>query len=301
MSVSGMSSDAPRSYAEQLALLEARGLRVDDKVAAAHWLSHLNYYRFKLYASVFWQPCRSKYADEASFTDVLWIYHFDQVLRELVLSAIKCVEVSVRSRLAYEIGHRSGPHAHLDTCSFRHVDRCIEMLNGLRSELRRSREDFLASYRPSETIGDIPVWVAIEVASFGVISKMLSGQASASLRQLVADTYGMDERVLCSAMHHLNVVRNTAAHHGRLWNRRFNIELSLPRKKPADLWRAFALGDDRNKVYNTLVVLVHMIRIIDPESNLPCRIRQHMESLPIALRHHMGIPSGWDEMPIWRN
>lgn len=237
-----MSGEIPRSYLDQLAILEARGLSVADRVAAVQWLSHLNYYRFKLYASVFWQPERLRYAQGASFEDVLWVCHFDQGLRELVLSAMKCVEVSVRSRLAYEIGHRSGPQAHLDTRMFRHVDRCIEMLNGLRSELRRSREDFLAPYKPTESIGDIPVWVAVEVASFGVISKMLSGQASASLRQAVADTYGMDERVLCAAMHHLNVVRNTAAHHGRLWNRRFNIELSLPRKKPAGLWNGFAQG-----------------------------------------------------------
>jgi abortive infection bacteriophage resistance protein len=295
----GMSGDTPRSYTDQLAILEARGLGVDDKVVALRWLCHLNYYRFKLYASVFWQSGQSRYVVGSSFADVLWLYHFDQALRELVLSAIKCVEVSVRSRLAYEVGHRSGPHAHLDTCQFRHVDRCIEMLNGLRSELRRSREDFLAPYRPSESIGNIPVWVAVEVASFGVISKMLSGQASVSLRQAVADTYGMDERVLCAAMHHLNVVRNTAAHHGRLWNRRFNIELSLPRKKPAGLWVAFAHGEDRNKLYNTLVIILHMIRAIDPSSSLPRRIRQHMESLPVALRHHMGIPLGWEEQPMW--
>jgi abortive infection bacteriophage resistance protein len=294
-----MSGEVPRSYADQLAILEGRGLIVVDKAEALHWLSHLNYYRFKLYASVFWMQGEARYADGTSFDDVLWVYRFDQGLRELVLSAIKCVEVSVRSRLAYEIGHRSGPRAHLDTCHFRHVDRCIEMLNGLRSELRRSREDFLAPYKPTESIGDIPVWVAIEVASFGVISKMLSGQAGASLRQAVADTYAMDERVLCAAMHHLNVVRNTAAHHGRLWNRRFNIELSLPRKKPAGLWIAFAHGDDRNKVYNTLVILLHMIRAIDPSSSLPRRMRQHLESLPVTLRHHMGIPLGWDELPMW--
>ena len=294
-----MSGEVPRSYADQLAILEGRGLSVTDKAEALHWLSHLNYYRFKLYASVFWVPGQARYAEGTSIDDVLWVYRFDQGLRELVLSAIKCVEVSVRSRLAYEIGHRSGPLAHLDTCHFRHVDRCIEMLNGLRSELRRSREDFLTPYKPTESIGNIPVWVAIEVASFGVISKMLSGQAAASLRQAVADTYAMDERVLCAAMHHLNVVRNTAAHHGRLWNRRFNIELSLPRKKPAGLWITFAHGDDRNKVYNTLVILLHMIRAIDSSSSLPSRVRQHLESLPVALRHHTGIPLGWEELPMW--
>ncbi len=293
-----MSSDTPRSYAAQLAVLEARGLSVTDRLAAIDWLRHLNYYRFKLYASVFWQPERARYAEDSSFADVLWLYQFDQFLRELVLAAIKCVEVSVRSRLAYEIGHRSGPYAHLDTSMFRHVDRCIEMLNGLRTELRRSREDFLAPYKPTESIGNIPVWVAIEVASFGVVSKMLSGQASATLRQAVADTYQMDEKILCAAMHHLNVVRNTAAHHGRLWNRRFNIELSLPRKKPAGLWSAFAHGADRNKVYNTLVILLYLVRAIDSSSSLPAKMRQHLESLPAALRHHMGIPHGWEKFPF---
>ena len=37
--MSGMSGEVPRSYADQLAILEGRGLSVVDKAEALHWLS----------------------------------------------------------------------------------------------------------------------------------------------------------------------------------------------------------------------------------------------------------------------
>lgn len=294
-----MTLSPARTYREQLRILEERGLRIaDDEVAIRH-LSHLNYYRFKLYGEPYFDAAGGRYHPEASFDDILKLYRFDQRLRELVLAAIKRVEVSVRSRLAYEIGHRLGPFAHLDTTSYRSAEQSLGLLGALATEFRRSKEDFLRPYRDAGGLDIVPVWVAVEVASFGVISKMLSAQGSAALRQAVADSYGLDEKVLCAAMHHLNVARNVAAHHGRLWGRRFSIELSIPRKKPAYLAGAFAQGPDRAGVYNTLVMLVHLVRQIDGGSDLPSAIRSHLLQLDPKLWSRAGIPDGWSNHPTW--
>jgi hypothetical protein len=50
------------SYAEQVALLQSRGLIVADPAKAADFLKHLNYYRFSGYCLAFEQarhPCWS--------------------------------------------------------------------------------------------------------------------------------------------------------------------------------------------------------------------------------------------------
>jgi len=69
--MSGMSGDIPRTYVDQLAILEGRRLGVVDRAEAVHWLSHLNYYRVKLYASVFWSQEHGRYAEGTSMEDVL--------------------------------------------------------------------------------------------------------------------------------------------------------------------------------------------------------------------------------------
>jgi hypothetical protein len=42
-----------------------------------------------------------------------------------------------------------------------------------------------------------------------------------------------------------------------------------------------------------------MIRVIDPATGLPGRMRRHLETLPVSLRHHMSIPTGWEGLPVW--
>lgn len=287
------------TYEEQLEVFRLRGLLVGDIPAALHSLSHLNYYRLKLYGEVFWDPAAGVYRPGTRFEDILEIYRFDQRLRGLVLGATKCVEVSVRSRLAYEIGHRQGALAHLDTMQYQKAEKGVELLWTLCAEIRRSKEDFILAARKSGYASDMPVWAAVEVASFGVVSKMFSGQRSAALRQAVADSYGVDEIVLVSALHHFNVLRNTAAHHGRLWNRHFSIELALPRKKPAGLFPVFSLGENRNRLYNSLVLLVYLVRKIDPASELPELIYRHLLTVPAGLVGQMGLPTDWASNRFW--
>jgi abortive infection bacteriophage resistance protein len=81
-------------------------------------------------------------------------------------------------------------------------------------------------------------------------------------RQAIADAYGFDEKVLRSFLHHLTVVRNVCAHHARLWNRRFAVTFTLPRKKPSNLLAHF--HSDTRTIYNTLVVLTGLLDTIEP-------------------------------------
>lgn len=112
------------TYAEQVELLQQRGMCIDDPENAAFWLEHLNYYRLGAY----WLPYEAnhdshQFKDDTNFNDVLALYRFDRELRLLVLDAIERVEVSVRSRWAYELAHRHGPHAHLDNTLFKSSER----------------------------------------------------------------------------------------------------------------------------------------------------------------------------------
>ena len=78
-------SKPPLSHDAQLDLLQQRGLVIDDRRRALHYLSQLNYYRLGAY----WLPFESdhnshEFHSGTTFEQVLNLYIFDRELRLLV-------------------------------------------------------------------------------------------------------------------------------------------------------------------------------------------------------------------------
>ena len=229
-----------KTYAEQIDILRSRGLLVNDPCWAEQCLRHHNYYRLSAYRfplTIHGAP--DQFIHGSTFEQLWALYEFDRRIRHLVLEASKRVEISVRSRWAYEVGHAHGPQSFEDAALFRNRDHHARSLQKLDEELARSKEDFVAHFRDIYGMKRPPIWAACEVMSFGQISSFYGQLVSARLRQVIADTYGLDERVLVSFLHHLNLVRNICAHHGRLWNRRFTISVQIPRTKPDSIIGSF--------------------------------------------------------------
>ncbi len=301
----------PKTYSEQVALLQSRGLIVADVQLAERCLVHHNYYRLSAYRyplTVHGDPDRFK--PGVTFENLWELYEFDRQLRHLVLEASKRVEISVRSRWAYEVGHRHGSQAYEDAKFFNSIPYHQTALERLDDELARSQEEFVAHFRTVYGMRRPPIWAACEVMMFGQVSNFYSHLREPKLRQVIADTYSLDERVLRSFLHHLNVVRNTCAHHSRLWNRRFTVSLQLPRTKPPTLVSSFDSMPARsgsilqprapNKIYNTLVMLAHLMNVIDPTANWQHRLSDLITKQTFPVAGHMGFPGNWLSRPIWQ-
>ena len=287
------------TYAEQIAQLQARGLIIADPAAAEHYLQHINYYRLGAY----WLPLEADHATHqfrsgARFEDALDLYIFDREMRLLVLDAIERFEVSARAQWAHQMAHAHGPHSHLDASLARKPGHWQTNLDKLTTEVRRSDEAFISHLMQTYAEALPPIWAVCEVMSLGLLSRWYSNLKPGATRRAVAGVYSLDERVLESWLHHLTFIRNTCAHHSRLWNRDFTITAELPRSKPAYLAGEFVTGS--RKLYNTLVMLLHFMDIIAPGHHW----RQRLKHL---IHHHhtintaaMGFPAGWDTRAIWQ-
>lgn len=291
-------SKPPITYADQVALLQRRGMIVDSPREAAFYLQHLNYYRLGAY----WLPFEADHSSHrfhpgTRFTDVLNLYLFDRRLRLLVLDAIERFEVSVRGQWAYQVSHRHGPHAHLDPSLAFRRDFWRKNMDSLTDEVRRSDEAFIRHFRNTYPEPLPPVWAVCEVMSLGLLSRWYDNLKPMPTRRAIADVYGLDERALRSWLHHLTHLRNVCAHHSRLWNREFTIIPELPRRKPASL--SSQLNRGSRKVYNSLVLLLHVMDVVAPNH----RWRDHLKDL--LSRHGvdvsvMGFPPDWQQLLIWR-
>ena len=286
------------TYAEQVAKLEQRGMVVGDHQTAEFYLQHLNYYRLGAY----WLPFESDHATHAfkpgtRFEDVLNLYVFDRELRLLVLDAIERVEVSVRSQWAFQMAHFHGAHGHLDPALAFRNDRWQKNLAKLTTEVDRSDEAFIKHLKSTYVEALPPVWAVCEVMSLGLLSRWYDNLKPMPTRRAISAVYGVDEKVLESWLRHLSLVRNTCAHHSRLWNREFTITPVLPRNKPVGLTAQCVAGS--RKLYNTLVILLHWMDVISPKhhwrSHVKALIARH--AIPVTA---MDFPNGWEQFKIWQ-
>ena len=293
----------PLSIDQQIDLLLSRGLLITDLPRAARYLNHISYFRLRGYWIPFEVPENAggehRFRPGTTFNDVLDLYVFDRQFRLLVLEAIERIEVSFRAHFANELGVRYGSHFYLDATHFFRSDIHQQLLESLGQEIARSKETFIEHYRATYTQPVLPpIWAVSEVMSFGQLSHWYKNLKKRGDRQMLARVYNLDEAILQSFMHHLTHVRNITAHHGRLWNRRLTITMSLPRQ-PRELALMFNTRRDRY-IANTVIMLGYLLKLISPGTTWPERLRPLIEDAtridPVA----MGFAADWRELPLWR-
>ena len=104
----------PETIDQQINRLVRRGMEVSDRDYARNRLHHLNYYRLRGY----WIPFEAgpsgdknhHFRKGTTFERVVDLYVFDRELRLLLLDAVECIEVSMRSQWAYHLSHEYGVH-----------------------------------------------------------------------------------------------------------------------------------------------------------------------------------------------
>jgi len=288
----------PATHAEQVEPLLRRGMVIGDKAAAEFHLRHINFHRLSEYWRDFEvDPVTHRFRPGVDFTDVLKRYALDRELRLLVLDAVERVEVSVRSQWTYQMAHRHGAHAHLDSAHASSRARWEQNLAKLTDETNRSHEVFIRQYKSNYAEALPPVWIVSEVMSLGQLSRWYANLKPMRTRRAIADGYGADEQVLQSWLHHLAHLRNICAHHSRLWNRAFTIIPRLPRHKPAGLIEQ--CRHNSRKAYNSLVILLYLMDCIVPGHHWRPRLKVWLSRMG-ADAAAMDFPDEWEQLPIWR-
>ncbi len=105
------------TFGDQVALLQARGLIIDDAAHAEEILSHISYYRLSAYLRPFRQAGNENFIG-VNFSDVLALYKFDKDLRITASNALEVIEIHFRTRITYHLAQRGGAFAYVDPIYF---------------------------------------------------------------------------------------------------------------------------------------------------------------------------------------
>lgn len=309
---------------EQIILLKSRGLTITDDIRATAALERIGYYRL----SGYWYPLRvstvanpggtqivqDAFRRGSNFGQVIDLYVFDKKLRLLTLDAIERVEVALRTDIALLLGQHS-PVAHRDPAYLhgrftktllrgRAMTGHQEWLDRLDNVTARSREEFVEHFRRSYST-PLPIWMAVELWDFGMLSHFLSGMRHQDQATLAA-RYGLPRpELLTGWVRSINFARNLCAHHSRLWNRPL-VDQPPPPRKGEVAWLDHLTADPhaQKRYYGVAAVLRYLLRFINPTTSWASRLAGLVVTLPaapgISVRH-MGFPKDWADLPLWQN
>lgn len=309
------------SFADQLQQLQDRGLQVDHPSAALDYLERLGYYRL----SGYWYPLRAidpsaslargkavrldSFLPNCRFEDVVRLYVFDKKLRLLALDALERIEMAVRVDVAHLLGQRD-PRAHEnpaclhgnftkkpilkgpDAGKTRHQV-WLAKYQGMLS--RAHKEPFVAHHQ--QQYGALPIWAAIEVWDFGLLSKLFAGMQYAD-QQAIAGMYGAPSgQAFTQWLRSLNFIRNVSAHHSRLWN--LNV---VERSAPPAAWPAHV---DNARPFFYFCLMKQLLDVICPNSRWGLRFKNLLTSDFPVMAHRqislaeMGAFAGWEGWALW--
>jgi abortive infection bacteriophage resistance protein len=309
------------SFADQLRQLQDRGLHVDNTTAALDCLERLGYYRL----SGYWYPLRAIdvaasmaqrravradcFAPGSRFEDVVHLYVFDKKLRLLALDALERIEMTVRVDVAYLLGKRD-PRAHENPACL-HGNFTKKRISKGPDAGKTQHQLWLAKYQRrlgearkepfvvhhKQQYGTLPIWAAIEVWDFGLLSKLFAGMQHAD-QQTIAVMYGAPSgQAFAQWLRSLNFIRNVSAHHSRLWN--INVlELSpVPAGWPAGLSNA--------KPFFYFCLMQQLLKVICPNSSWGQRFKNLLANdFPVVAQSQislaeLGAVAGWEGWALW--
>lgn len=290
--------DKPFKTLEELCdlLIAERGLDCSDKEALKSYLARNNYYRFSGYAREFQIDPRygdNRFVNGASFEEVAYIMQLDSALRHLVLEQIGVIEIAVRARIAHEYGKSYGNDAfYLYPEQYKEsrdpeVDKQTEIISGILRDLERDKSRMIRRYEDPGIRGDdfesrrmrykrLPIWVAVQVLSFGRISNMVNYFEDIEPAKRAAASLSVQWAPFADVVHSFAVLRNLCAHHRQLWHRHVDIQCPLQKKlKPRNI-RFDARGP-----YAHILMANHYRSRIDGDTEIAERIQRLLDENPV--------------------
>ena len=193
-------------------------------------LKSIGFYRLRGYSFHLYDNDTKKYIPGTKFDDILRLYRFDQELSALVFSMISKIEVALRVRLVEALLIHGEPLILHDSSIFKEKKLYWQNMSTVASEIARSNDVFI-KHNFDNHDGEVPVWAAVEVISFGTLSKIIKNlkTGTGSSYSILAANYqykskkgnlvNPSQKMLTSWIKGVSVLRNMCAHNSRIYNR----------------------------------------------------------------------------------
>jgi len=315
------------SIDDQLELLKSRGMVVTDDEKAKDCLRKIGYYRLRdymipfrgTYVGIDFESGRNFIGNVRNFsvgTNLSLIhdlYIFDKKLRLLILDCIERIEIYLRVKISQIIserdifGHRNRSQLNAKFAPDPRICRSKtdheEWISRLNVDFERSKKDYIVDYKKKYS-SPLPIWMSIEIWTFGTMSIFLSGMKEKDLNEICSELSIPKRELLTSWVKTLNYVRNVCAHHSRLWNISIDVQSKLFKKGELESFDHF-LDNKKSfhRIYYPICVMNYLLSKISPNSIWKDSLKEHIKTIPKSPYiniSYMGFPENWDNTDLWK-
>lgn len=204
------------------------------------------------------------------------------------MSTIEPIEVLLRTRMAYSHAHRYGAAGYESPETFSDHHRHQDFMSDFRDAVEKNRKAPFVKHHIENYGGHFPIWAAVEVFSFGMLSKFYANLKPDDRRQLAKDLRTGPEH-LRSWLVCLAYVRNCCAHYARLY---YQHLVALPRLPQG------RFVSSSGKIFDAIYVMKYLYpdhtkwksSFVQP---LHALVTEYQEDIDLA---HVGFPANWVEL-----
>jgi abortive infection bacteriophage resistance protein len=291
-----------RTIAEQVALLKSRGMLLNDE-QATFYLGHISYFRLKGY---WWDmqpdPTNHRFAPNSHFEEVIARYAFDRQLRLILFDAIEFIEIALRTKLIYHLSQAYGGLWYVDGSLTIDKSKHQACLADLQTEFARSGESFAKTFRQEHPNSNPDVWLMLEVATFGTLSKIYSNlRPQLREKSLITHEFGLNSiNDLSSWLAAISYLRNVIAHHSRIFGRDVLKRPAIP-KNPRSQWLHYKITPvQEKKPFVVISTMVYLCNSINPDNEIKNKLLSLFENNPGIPIYKMGFFNNWRQEPLWK-
>ena len=217
---------------EQLAILRAKGLIINNEEYAKDVLLMENYFFLNGYRYIFFKSSKEKkFIKGTTFEELYQMFLFDRSLRNILFKNLLIVENNIKSIISYQLSKKYGykEKDYLNPSNFttdnKEQRRVNDVLNKMRRQIRVNGSKHTATLHYINNYGYVPLWILVKVLSFRLINE-LYGILKPEDQLALSEYYNIDVENLEVYLALLSNYRNLCAHEDIVYDHRSQREIN---------------------------------------------------------------------------
>ena len=296
---------------EQIAIMEHKGMLVENKEYAKEVLLRENYFFLNGYRHLFLKSATDKkFIPGATFEELYSLFLFDRTFRNIVFKNLLVIENNIKSIISYQLSKKYG-YKEIDYLKYKNFTQDKEkarqvqdLIKKMKRQVRVNAPKHSATSHYVSNYGYVPLWILVKVLSFGIVGELFAILKRED-QNAVADIYNLNVDTLEVYLPMLSNYRNLCAHEDIVFEHRTQRYID-------DTLYHSLLGIDKmdgeyiygkNDIFALIIIMKQLLKPIEFK-NMTLEIKHALDNLDYNLKtisidkvlDHMGFPNNWEHL-----
>ncbi len=253
---------------EQVEILQSKGLIVSDEQETKDILLRENYFFINGYRWLFLESTTRKlFLPGTTFEELYALFQFDRHIRNITFKNLLIIENNLKSITAYNLSSKYGikEEDYLNAKNFvsdrKRKKQVDDLLRKMKRQIRVNGGQHQATLHYTEKYGYVPMWIAVKVLSFGIVSELYQILKTEDQISIAQDFHATREQLVVYFPILANF-RNLCAHEDILYEHK--AQRSIEDTKYHQLLNIPKVNDEyiygKNDLFAIVLILKQLLR-----------------------------------------